>query len=494
MVNLTHALFGLLLVSASALGQETHEHGVPEKLGRVSFPISCDPAVQQPFNRAVALLHSFAYAPADQAFRQVAERDPQCAMAYWGLAMVHFHPVWSPALPPDAFAQAQKDALQAVRLDAKTERERGFVHAVGVLFQARDGLTSDDRTRAYEQAMAQVARDNAKDIESQVFYAVALLSNASPADQTHARQKQAIGILEPLFRAHPDHPGLAHYLIHASDSVELAQQGLPAARAYAQIAPSAPHALHMPSHIFTRLGLWDDSIQSNLASRQSAHAQGDAMGELHAMDYLVYAYLQQGRDAEAAQVIAEAKAMSSLDMTNFAIAYASTVMPIRAAVERGRWNDAANMAPPVKAPPAVVAIAVWSRGIGLARSGHPAEAREQASRLRQIEKQLRDSNDDYWAIQTAILADEVMAWANQAGGHPADAETLLRAAAEKEDALEKRPVTPGPVVPAREQLGDLLLQNGKRLPAREAFAAALVQAPGRRGALLGEARADRAAP
>ena len=193
-------------------------------------------------------------------------------------------------------------------------------------------------------------------------------------------------------------------------------------------------------------------------------------------------------------MIAEARAMSSLDMTNFAIAYASTVMPIRAAVERGRWNDAANMAPPVKAPPAVVAIAVWSRGIGLAHSGHPAEAREQAGRLRQIEKQLRDSNDDYWAIQTAILADEVMAWANQAAGHPADAETLLRAAAEKEDALEKRPVTPGPVVPAREQLGDLLLQNGKRLPAREAFAAALVQAPGRRGALLGEARADRAAP
>lgn len=485
MVNLAHALFGLFLVSAPALAQEAHEHGVPEKLGSVSFPISCDPSVQQPFNRAVALLHSFAYAPAEQAFKKVAESDPHCAMAYWGLAMVHFHPVWTPALPPDAFVQAQKDALQAVRLGAKTERERGFIHAAGMLFQAKDGLSSDERTRAYEQVMAQVAHDNARDIESQVFYAVALLSNASPAEQTHAKQKQAIGILEPLFRAHPDHPGLAHYLIHASDSVELAQQGLPAARAYAHIAPSAPHALHMPSHIFTRLGLWDDSIQSNLASKQSAHAQGDAMGELHAMDYLVYAYLQQGRDAEAAQVNDEAKAMSSLDMTNFAIAYASIVMPIRMAVERGRWNDAAHVAPPASAPPAVVAIAVWSKGIGLARSGHPAEAREQAIRLRQIEKQLRDSNDDYWAIQTAVLVDEVMAWASNASGDPADAETLLRTAADREDAIEKRPVTPGPVIPAREQLGDMLLQNGKRAPAREAFAAALVQAPGRRGALLG---------
>jgi tetratricopeptide (TPR) repeat protein len=489
MVKLTRALFGLLLVSAPVFGQEAHDHGVPEKLGSVSFPISCDPSVQQSFNRAVALLHSFAYAPADQAFRKVAQSDPRCAMAYWGLAMVHFHPVWTPALPPEAFAQAQKDALQAVRLGAKTERERGFIHAAGVLFQAKEGLTSDDRTRAYEQAMAQVARDHATDIESQVFYAVALLSNASPTDPMHARQKQAIGILEPLFRAHPDHPGLAHYLIHASDSVELAQQGLPAARAYAQIAPSAPHALHMPSHIFTRLGLWDDSIQSNLASRQSAHAQGDAMGELHAMDYLVYAYLQQGRDAEAAQVIDEAKAMSSLDMTNFAIAYASVVMPIRMAVERSRWNDAANIAPPATAPPAVVAIAVWSKGIGLARSGHPDEAREQARRLRQIEKQLRDANDDYWAVQTAVLIDEVMAWASEAAGRPADAETLLRAAADREDTIEKRPVTPGPVIPAREQLGNLLLQNGKQAPASEAFAAALIQAPGRRGALLGEAKA-----
>ena len=490
MWRLRRALFGLFLASFSALGDEAHDHGVPEKLGSVSFPISCDPSVQRPFNRAVSLLHSFAYAPADQAFQKVAQADPHCAMAYWGLAMVHFHPVWSPALPADTFAQAQQDALRAAALDARTERERGFIHAAAVLFQKTDGLKTSDRTRAYEQAMAQVAHDNAQDLESQVFYAVALLSNASPADKTHAKQKQAIGILAPLFHAHPDHPGLAHYLIHASDSAELASQGLPAARAYARIAPSAPHALHMPSHIFTRLGLWDDSITSNLASKQSAHAQGDTMGELHVMDYLVYAYLQEGRDAEATAIIEETKSMPSLDMTDFAISYAATVMPIRAAVEGGHWNDAANITPPVAAPPAVLAIAVWSKGIGLARSGHPTEAIQQANQLRQIEKQLRDAGDDYWAIQTAVLADEVMAWSSEAAENPGEAEALLRAAADREDALEKRPVTPGPVLPAREQLGDLLLQNDKREPAREAFAAALVQAPGRRGALLGEARAN----
>lgn len=488
------ALWILLLVSLPAWGQAMHDHAAPEKLGSVSFPVSCKASVQQSFNRAVALLHSFAYAPAQQAFKKVAEDDPHCAMAYWGLAMVHFHPVWTPALPPEAFAQAQKDALKAAQMGASTERERGFIRAAGVLFQAGDTLTSSERTLAYEQAMAQVAHDSPADLEAQVFYAVALLSNASPSDKTHAKQKQAIDILDPLFRAHPDHPGLAHYLIHASDSAELAQRGLPAARTYAQIAPSAPHALHMPSHIFTRLGLWDDSIKSNLASKQSAHAQHDSMGELHAMDYLVYAYLQQGDDVGAMKVIDEAKAMPALDMHDFAIAYAATVMPIRAIVERARWSDAATIVPPPTAPPAVLAIAVWAKGIGLARSGHPAEAREQAQRLHRIEQQLRESKDDYWAVQTAVLADEVTAWASEADGHHGEAETQLRAAADKEDAVEKRPVTPGPVIPAREQLGDLLLQNGKPAAAREAFATALLQAPGRRGALLGEARVDQAKP
>lgn len=489
MPHLPRLLCCLALISMPLMADEAHNHGVPEKLGAVSFPVTCKPAVQQPFNRAVALLHSFAYGPAEKAFRAITDTDPQCAMAYWGLAMVNFHPVWTPSLPPETFIQAQKDMQQAVRLGGKSPRERGFIHAGDVLFAQRDSLKPSERTLAYEQAMAQLAREQPDDVEVQVFYALALLSNAPPSDQTHARQKQAVAILSPLFRAHPDHPGLAHYMIHACDSIELAKEGLPAARAYARIAPSAPHALHMPSHIFTRLGLWDDSIQSNLASRKAAQEQDDAMGELHAMDYLVYAYLQLGRDDEAQRVVDDAKGMTSLDMNNFAVAYAANVMPIRMAVERQRWNDAASVTPLPKTPPPVLAIAVWSRGIGQARMGNSNEADAAVAQLRQIEKQLHDAGDDYWAVQTGVLADEVAAWANQARGRADEAVTQLRAAADREDALEKRPVTPGPVIPAREQLGELLLLQRHPAMARDAFDQALAQAPGRRGALQGKANA-----
>ncbi|WP_052949991.1 hypothetical protein [Dyella japonica] len=486
------ALYVLVLVASPALADEAHDHGVPEKLGDVSFPISCDPSQQAPFNRAIALLHSFAYAPAEQAFQAIAQKDPHCAMAYWGLAMAHFHPVWSPPLPPETFGPAQRDMRRAVELGAASERETAFIRAGNVLFQAAPGLKANQRTEAYELAMEKVASDHPRDMEAQVFYALALLSNASPADKTHAKQKRAIAILEPLFRAHPDHPGLAHYMIHACDSEELAEQGLPAARVYAKIAPSAPHALHMPSHIFTRLGLWDDSIQSNLASKESAHRHGDTMGELHAMDYLVYAYLQEGKDGDAARVVEEMKALHVQGTTEFATAYAATIMPIRLAVERHRWSDAAQVVPMAGASPSILAIAVWSKGIGLARSGRQADASAEVAQLRQIEKQLRDAGDDYWATQTAILTDEVSAWQSQAMGHAEQARALLQSAADREDSLEKRPVTPGPALPAREQLGELLLLQGDAAAAREAYRAALIQAPGRRGAVLGEARAEQA--
>ena len=483
-----------LLVAAVAHGQDMHDHGVPEKLGKVTFPVSCDPKVQQPFDRAVALLHSFAYGPATKAFQAVLVTDPGCAMAHWGVAMSYFHPVWAPALPPDTFAAGQKEMLAATRLGAATPREKQFIQALGELYKVDPRLTLPQRTLAYEKAMAEVARDNPTDVEAQVFYAVALLSNAAPSDKTHARQKQAIDILEPLFRTHPDHPGIAHYLIHACDSAELAQRGLPAARKYASIAPSAPHALHMPSHIFTRLGLWDDSIQSNLASEKSAREHGDTMGQLHAMDYLVYAYLQTGRVKEADGVIAELHAMPPLDMEDFGVAYAATAMPIRVAVEQSHWADASAIRDPDGAPPSVVAIAVWARGLGLARTGHPAEAAKEAIRLEQIAKQLGDSGDTYWSLQTGVLADEVSAWAAQASGDAANATARLASAADKEDALEKRPVTPGPIVPAREQLGDLLLQQNKAAPALAAFKTSLAGSPGRAGALRGQTIASSPPP
>lgn len=477
-----------MAMTLPAHAQAMHDHGVPEKLGEVSFPVSCAPPVQAGFNRGVALLHSFAYVAAQQAFHDVVARDPGCAMGHWGLAMAAFHPVWTPALPPASFAQAQKDALQAQRMGAQTPRERGYIAAVAQLYQVGD-LPDARRTLAYEAAMAQLSRDNPGDVEAQVFYAVALLSNAAPTDLSHARQKQAVAILQPLFARYPQHPGIAHYLIHACDSAELAQAGLPAARAYAQIAPSAPHALHMPSHIFTRLGLWDDSIASNLASQKAALAQGDTMGALHAMDYLVYAYLQLGRDEDANRVIAERDAMAPLDMSDFAIAYAATAMPIRVAVERARWAQAAALPLPATAPPSVMGIAVWARGIGLARTGHADDAQAQARRLDDLTARLTASGDAYWAAQTAVLADEVRAWAAQARGDAAQARTQMRTAADHEDAIEKRPVTPGPMLPAREQLGDLLLQQNEPVAARKAYQQASALAPGRRGAVQGEAEA-----
>ncbi len=479
----------LLFILPLSSAQETHSHRAPEKLGKVSFPISCTPAVQEQFNRGVALLHSFAYAAAENAFQGVAELDRRCAMAHWGIAMTYFRQLWDPPMVPSTISIAQKEVQRAQQIKADSERERQFIDALALIYQ--DAATVPYHTRAanYEHAMSELASENRKDLEAQVFYALALLANVSPADKTHAKQKQAADLLEPLDRAYPQHPGIPHYLIHAYDNAELAPRGLAAARVYSQIAPSAPHALHMPSHIFTRLGLWEDSITSNLAAREAAHQQGDTGEELHAMDYLVYAYLQSGRDKEAAQVIQQLKNMPTLSAGDFKVAYASTAMPVRYAVERGQWNDAAAIVPPTGAPPHVVAIAVWARGVGLARGGHAAEARTEIESLRQIERQLRTSGDDYWATQVAILTREVMAWSAQADRKPEEAETLMRAAADDEDALEKLPVTPGPIVPAREQLGDLLLEQNRPGPALKEFQMALVNAPGRHGALQGAAHA-----
>jgi hypothetical protein len=341
----------------------------------------------------------------------------------------------------------------------------------------------------YEQAMSSLAEKDRTDTEAQVFYALALLANESAADQTHSKQKQAADLLEPLYQANSQHPGIPHYLIHAYDNAELAPKGLAAARAYSKIAPSAPHALHMPSHIFTRLGLWQDSIASNLAARDAAHRQGDTGEELHAMDYLVYAYLQTGRDTEAFEVVQQLRKMPELNSGTFKVGYASTAIPVRYAVERNQWADAAAIVPPPAAPQQVVAIAVWARGVGLARSGHGTEARKEIDKLGQIEQQLRTSGNDYWATQAAILRREVMAWSAQADRQPDTAVALMREAADQEDAIEKLPVTPGPIVPAREQLGDLLLEQNHPGLALKEFQTVLANAPGRRGALQGVSRA-----
>jgi tetratricopeptide (TPR) repeat protein len=411
-------------------------------------------------------------------------------MAHWGVAMTYFHQLWDPPLPPETVSIAHDQIQRARDLGSGSERERKFIQALGSIFTGDSSAPYPTRLLHYERAMSNLAAEYKNDTEAQVFYALALLANASPTDKSHAKQKRAVDILEPLYRAHPRHPGIPHYLIHACDNAELAHRGLLAARAYSKIAPSAPHALHMPSHIFTRLGLWEDSIASNLAAREAARRQGDTGEELHAMDYLVYAYLQSGRDQEAAEVVRQLRKISNAGTDDFKGVYASVAMPVRYAVERGRWAKAQRIVSPAGAPLPVAAIDVWARGLGLARGGRRAEPRAEIERLGQIENQLRTSGNDYWAAQTGILKLEVSAWSAQAAGAGNEAVALLREAADQEDAIEKLPVTPGPIVPAREQLGDLLLEQNHPDLAHKEFETALVNAPGRRGALQGASRAS----
>jgi tetratricopeptide (TPR) repeat protein len=489
MADLRQILLPILLLPFFSTAQEAHNHPAPEKLGKVSFPISCQPSVQEQFNRGIALLHSFAYADAEITFQNVAKRDPQCAIAHWAQAMTYFHQLWEPPIPPAKLSAAQKEIQLAQQIKTSSQRERQFIAALSLIYQNADTVPYRTRSLNYTSAMDDLASANPKDVESQVFYALALLATAPPTDKTHANQKKAAALLEPLDHAYPQHPGIPHYLIHAYDNAELAPQGIEAARAYAEIAPSAPHALHMPSHIFTRLGLWDDSIASNLAAQKAAHQQGDTGEELHAMDYLVYAYLQSGRDQDAINLIQQVKETPSLNTRDFKIGYASTAIPIRLIVERGQWSNAVAIVPPTEAPPHVIAIAIWARGMGFARSGHPAEARLEADRLSQLENQLQSSGNDYWAAQVRILRREVMAWSAQAETKPDEAVILMRTAANEEDAIEKLPVTPGPIIPAREQLGYLLLEQNQPSQAQGEFKIALANAPGRYGALQGKARA-----
>ena len=477
-----------LATRVGAAEQEMHSHPPPEKLGTVTFATSCAANVSHDFERAVALLHSFTYDVAEKAFRNVATADPTCAMAHWGLAMVNWHQLWG---PPDAedLSKGREEIARAQQLSVKSERERQFIAAAAAFFHDSDPVPVLVRAKAYEEVMKRAAHSSPQDIETQVFYALSLIAIAAPEDRTHSNQKLAASILEPVYQAHPDHPGVAHYLIHAYDSTELAPRGLAAARAYSKIAPSAPHALHMPSHIFTRLGLWDDSIASNSAARAAARTQGDVGEELHAMDYLTYAYLQRGRQTDAQQVVASLKSMGALLGKDFKVAYAATAMPIRLSMEGHKWDAAAALQPLPESPPNIATLIYWARAEAKARSSHPKDADGDIAELRKCQQQLQAAGNAYWARQTEILTQEAVAWQLVASSHGDEAVKTLRQAADAEDAVEKLPLTPGPIVPAREQLGDLLLSLKQPEQALKEYQAALVTAPGRRGSLTGAVEA-----
>jgi hypothetical protein len=468
--------------------EDAHSHPPPEKLGTVTFATSCAQSVTRDFERAVALLHSFAYSASEKAFRDVIAADPSCAMAHWGVAMSYWHQLWS---PPDAveLSKGQAEIQQALQLTVRSARERQLIGAAAAYYRDSDRSPHLSRAKAYTKEMYAAAQSNPTDTEAQVFYALSLIATAAPEDQSHADQKHAAKILERIYHDHPDHPGVAHYLIHAYDSAELAPRGLAAARAYSKIAPSAPHALHMPSHIFTRLGLWDDSIASNIAARAAAHSQGDTGEELHAMDYLVYAYLQSGQQADAESVVATLRTMNGLAGSDFKVGYAATAMPVRLAMERHKWDDAVALQPLTESAPHVAAVVYWARAVANSRAARPKAADDDIARLQQCRQQLQLAGDSYWATQVDVLDKEARAWQSAAASHADEAIQTLKQAADEEDGVEKRPVTPGPIVPAREQLGDLFLMLNRPRDALREYRATLSAAPRRRGALTGAMQA-----
>jgi hypothetical protein len=462
-----------------------------DKVGTLSFPVACDAKVQPAFNRAVALQINYFWGPATKAFNEVLAQDPACAMAHWGLAKVNVDNLL--AAPPSAtkMAEVAASVAQAKAIGGKTARERDYIAAIEEFYRDYDKVPHATRVANYEKALEQLYQRYPDDHNAAAYYALALLATHSPNDQTYAKPLKAGKILEAVFSAQPDHPGAAHFLIHAYDYPPIAHHGVAAARKYAAIAPDAPHALHMPSHIFTRLGYWQESIDTNLRSAKSCDTP---RCELHALDYAMYANLQLGRDAEAKKLAERIFAWSEAESA-FVGAYALASMPARFALERGRWAEAASLkigsqteAAWAKVPQAE-SVFVYARGIGAARSGNTVQAKQELQRLRAIHEALVAAKSSYWAEQAEIQGRVVAGLVAHADGRNDEAVAMLRAAADMEDRTEKHPVTPGPIVPAREILGELLLETGRPADALTAFAAGMAREPGRLRSLYGAALA-----
>jgi hypothetical protein len=504
---LTHPrLMGLALLagiaaSTGASGQGTHEgHKMSglERLGKVEFKVECNGAVQPDFNRAMALYHSFAWEAGMKAFEAIAKKDPACGMAHWGRAMVLLdNPfIWPGSLTPPRLKDiaAALDTARAAGL--KSQREKDYVDAAAVFVRDHEKVGYPQRVRAFDEAMSKLAARYPNDKEAAILSALITSANFDPADKTYANQLKAAKVLEPLFAAQPNHPGVAHYLIHSYDYPPIAKQGLEAAKRYADIAPDAPHALHMPSHIFTRVGYWRESIRAN---RASAKAAGDATFDAHhAYDYMVYAHLQLGQDKAARQTLKQSRSMKAIEHFGSAFAYAA--MPARLALERGDWKGAARLeldpaagAYPWDRYPQAEAVSVFARGLGSARGADAAGAMKQHARLVQLRDVAKERKLAYWAEQIDIQADLVRGLSVIAEGKREEGIELVKAAAAREDATEKHAVTPGPLLPAREIYAELLLDAKKATDALREFEAVLAKEPNRYRALVGAGKAARLA-
>jgi hypothetical protein len=499
----------LLAATAGAAQNDAHVHAAPQKLGTVRFANSCAPAVQADFNRAVALLHSFQFNAAIDGFNAVLKQDPTCGIAYWGIALSDWGNPMAAGLRTAAQLRAGAEAVEHGRaLKPATDRESAYLDAVGYLYADTDKHDQMWRVQAYWGAMTFVSRRWADDTEAAIFNALAMTAAADPADKTYKNQREAGALLERLFAQQPEHPGLAHYIIHTYDIPPLAARAVDAARRYASIAPDAPHALHMPSHTFTRVGAWQESIDTNIRAAAAAEREGQDAEKLHATDYRMYAYLQTGQDQAAVTLLRTmqneagprflrspvAKGSAPVSAGYFAIA----AIPARYALERGAWAEAAKLTPSTTPFPYADAVTWFARGIGAARSGDAAAAQTAADALAKLRAQLVSGKEPYWALQVEIQQRSVAAWAALAAGHKEDALREMRAAAALEDGTEKSAVTPGPLAPARELLGEMLLELKQPEAAQREFEATLKKEPHRFRALHGavtaaEASGDRTA-
>jgi tetratricopeptide (TPR) repeat protein len=474
-------LFWLATALAALFGSATRAQ---EKLGEVSFPTSCDRKVQAEFDRAVAMLHSFWFQQGEQAFREVLERDPSCAIANWGIAAILIGNTFGGnATAQDA--QKAKEAIQRARLTgAKTERERFYIEAIAEYWDRFSERPHSARMKSLADAFDAVAKRFPKDDEAQIFYALYLTATQSPNDKTFADTLKAARILEPQFKKHPNHPGVAHYLIHAYDYPPIADRGLNAAKRYAEIAPSAPHALHMPSHIFTRVGAWEESVATN--RRSAAIAKVD--DRLHAMDYLVYADMQLARDRDARLVVEEAARVSGPSATR-AGPYALAAIPARYAVERAAWTEAMQLQARATRFPFTEAMTYFARALGAARSGDTNAADKDVQELARIVETLKSAKDHYWATEVEVQRLAATAWTARARGSDHEALALMRSAADMEDKSEKSAVTPGRILPARELLGEMLLEMNRPAEALKEFEESEKHDPNRFRGLYGAAKA-----
>ena len=489
------------------------EPGDLRNAGTVDFRVSCDASLQPDFNRAVALLHSFFYEEARRIFTTISEKDPSCAMAQWGIAMTWWHPIWTPP-NPDEMRAGKAAAEKAMAMQAGSDRERRFITALNAYYHTSENPTTGevgqschgpvgprDRVIAYQKAMRELYDRYQDDVETRAFYALAILAvgYATPTDTTLWNQLQAAAILEKLWTTNRNHPGVAHYLIHCYDYPSLAKRGLTAAEAYSSIAPWVPHALHMPSHIFTRLGMWKESIAANRSSADASrayaalrHRTATEAEELHALDYMAYSYLQEAQDKKAKEIVDFAATVRETNPAlEFSAAYALAAIPARYALERNAWAEAAALSVPAvphwTSFPFMEALIEYAHALGRAHTGDLEGAHQAMNRMQQLRDATTDRKFDYFKSQLDQQVEAASAWVAYGEGRKEDALNLLRRAADAEDILGKHPVSPGALVPAREQLGDLLLALGRPQEARAEFEAALKIYPNRFRGLYGAA-------